>query len=396
MKTSLVLAFCAVLLLASPARAWNCSDPLAARVPVPTGTTGSFGDGDGQLFMGTGTEGVKGQLYECKVPTTNPPTKSKGAPIYQTQTQSQTATSSSNSSSASSSNSNSSSQGGNATGGSVSGSGNSQNTLKNSGNSSNTNTTSATGGAGGAGGQGGDATSSNNSSGNSSTYNSETNVAASRIPVQTAVGLAPPPTVPCAIGFGVGAQTMAFGISGSGAKVDKNCAGLETARSFASMGARQAYCKVMIKQKFAKEAGVTMEDCMTLPVVPQPVQIVPVVAAPVPQPQPQPVIIQVPAPQPAAAVQSTGSLQDLGSFKVTRSYSTNLCPTVQTILGPGGVQILNKAITLSDGGEVILIGNVYTTAVATNYLRKHGVNKVVIRAADEQDSSVAVQIWSVK
>jgi hypothetical protein len=44
MKTSLVLAFCAVLLLASPARAWNCSNPLAARVPVPTGTTGSFGD----------------------------------------------------------------------------------------------------------------------------------------------------------------------------------------------------------------------------------------------------------------------------------------------------------------------------------------------------------------
>jgi hypothetical protein len=61
MKPAL-LALLAVLFLASPAHAWNCSDPLAARVPVPAGTTGSYGDGDGQLFLGTGTEGVKGQL----------------------------------------------------------------------------------------------------------------------------------------------------------------------------------------------------------------------------------------------------------------------------------------------------------------------------------------------
>src|SRR5208282_434284 len=64
------------------------------------------------------------------------------------------------------------------------------------------------------------ATSSNNSSGNTSTYQSDTNVAASKIPVATALGIAPPPTVNCAAGFGVGAQTMAFGISGSGAKID--------------------------------------------------------------------------------------------------------------------------------------------------------------------------------
>jgi hypothetical protein len=378
MKTSLVLAFCAVLLLASPARAWNCSDPLAARVPVPTGTTGSFGDGDGQLFMGTGTEGVKGQLYECKVPTTTPnPPKTKGAPIYQNQSQTTSVNDTQNTSNQNSSSSGSSSK-------SSSNASSTNNNLTSNNNSLTASPIS-------------NATASGGASSSTSTYDSETNVAASRIPVQTAVGLAPPPTVPCAIGFGVGAQTMAFGISGSGAKIDKNCAGLETARSFAAAGSRIAYCKVMVNQKFAKAAGVTMADCMTLPVVSQIIPVAPVVAAPAPMtPQPQPVIIQVPVPQPVAAVQSTGSLQDLGSFKVTRSYSTNLCPTVQTILGPGGVQILNKAITLSDGGEVILIGNVYTTAVATNYLRKHGVNKVVIRAADEQDSSVAVQIWSVK
>lgn len=134
---------------------------------------------------------------------------------------------------------------------------------------------------------------------------------------------------------------------------------------------------------------------MTVPVV----AVVPQPA--VAQPQPIPIIIQappVPVPTPVApepVVRSTGSLQDLGSFKVTRSYSTNLCPTVQTILGPGGVQILNRAVTLAANGEVILIGNVYTTAVATSYLRKHGVSKVTIRAADEQDNSVAVQIWTV-
>jgi hypothetical protein len=53
-------------------------------------------------------------------------------------------------------------------------------------------------------------------------------------------------------------------------------------------------------------------------------------------------------------------------------------------------------VELSNQGEVILIGNVYTTAVATSYLRKHGVSKVVVKAADEQDSSVDVEIWSAE
>lgn len=408
MKTSLVVvALLAVLCLASPAHAWNCSDPLASRVPVPAGTTGSFGNGDGQLFMGTGTEGVKGQLYECKVPTPNP--KPTGAPISQTQnqtqTQTQTTSSTANSDSASksnaSSNSTSNAMGGNSTSTAVGGSATAQggssaiknsgnSTLTNSGNSSNTNSNTAEGG------QGGSATASatGNGVGNgngSNNTSSVTNVAAPRIPVETAVGIAPPPTVPCAIGFGLGAQTMAFGISGSGAKVDKNCAILETARSFASMNARLAYCKTMLINKYAKKAGITLEDCMFVPtpvLIPQPTVVVP-------QPQPL-VIIQAPPPEVVAPVQvtSVGTLTDLGSFKVTRSYSTNLCPTVQVVLGTNGVQILNKAIAL--GGEVTLIGNVYTTAVATSYLRKHGVSRVVVKAADEQDNSVAVQVWSVK
>lgn len=187
---------------------------------------------------------------------------------------------------------------------------------------------------------------------------------------------------------------MAFGGSLSGGKIDKNCAILETARSFASMNARLAYCKTMLINKFAKQAGITLEDCMRVPQA----AIIPAVQAPPPPVTPTPIIINLPPPAaivPAIQpVKSAGTLQDLGTFKVTRSYSTNLCPTVQTILGPGGIQILNRAVTLSENGEVILIGNVYTTAVATSYLRKHGVSRVVIRAADEQDSSVGVQIWS--
>jgi hypothetical protein len=198
------------------------------------------------------------------------------------------------------------------------------------------------------------------------------------------------------VGFGGGVQTMAVGGSFSAGKIDKNCAILETARSFASMNARLAYCKTMLIDKYAKKAGITLEDCMKVPVAA-------LAPAPVPQPAPpqviivpQPAPVALPTPQPVPVVKSSAMLRDLGTFRVTREYSTSACPTTRTILGAAGVQILDRAITLSSDGEVILIGNVYTTAVATNYLRKHGVNRVVIRASDEQNSSVGVQIWSAE
>src|SRR5208282_307679 len=58
-----------VLLSCGSALAWNCSDPLASRVDVgPVNPGGSAGDGDGQWFLGTGSEGVKGDYYVCQVP----------------------------------------------------------------------------------------------------------------------------------------------------------------------------------------------------------------------------------------------------------------------------------------------------------------------------------------
>lgn len=147
----------------------------------------------------------------------------------------------------------------------------------------------------------------------------------------------------------------------------------------------------MLIDKYAKKAGITLNDCMRIPVP----ALAPI---PIPQPPPQPqvIIVPAPAPQPVPVAKASGLLRDLGSFHVTRSYSAALCPTTRVILGSAGLQILDRAIVLASDGEVVLVGNVYTTAVATSYLRKHGISRVVVRAADEQDNTVEVQIWSVQ
>jgi hypothetical protein len=195
---------------------------------------------------------------------------------------------------------------------------------------------------------------------------------------------------------------MAFGISGSGAKIDKNCAGLETARSFASVGSLVSYCKVMVNRKYAKEAGVTLEDCMTT--------TRPTVAptAPAPQSAPAPITIilpptpvapvalsvgtqPTPTPAPAGLV-SSGVLRDLGEFTVTRLTSTGTCPSVAVQLGTRGINLLSKAIGI--GGEIILTGETRDVAVATGYLKRHGVTRVSVRLEDQ--ATVGVSVWEVK
>ena len=157
------------------------------------------------------------------------------------------------------------------------------------------------GGAGGAGGQGGSATggdakstSKSNSTavalaGSRSSANNNGNVNI-ETPRQTATAIAPNvyPTVPCFKGIGVAGQGPAFGFSFGGGKVDQNCTILETARSFAAVGNRLAYCKVMLTDKYVKKAGVTMEDCMFVPEA-----IAVEVAAPVVQAAPT-IIVNVP------------------------------------------------------------------------------------------------------
>lgn len=50
-----------------------------------------------------------------------------------------------------------------------------------------------------------------------------------------------------------------FGFSFGGGKIDENCARLEASRLAPSIVAR---CKIFITNKYAKEAGVTMDDCL--------------------------------------------------------------------------------------------------------------------------------------
>lgn len=378
MKTQLLrLAFALALLSAfcSNASAWNCSDPLAARVPVPAGTSGTFGNGDGQLFLGTGSEGVKGQLYECKVPTPDPTPKS-GVISKQKQDQNQTQNQNQNQN-----------QNQTATGGSVKDSGNSSSKSSSSSNSASNSTSSASNNGNG-----------NGNGSNNAQFSTETNVEAPKIPVASALAFASQATVSCFKGFGASGQTAPLGLGFTGGKIDQNCVILEAARLSAAVGNRLAFCKIYITHKAVRKAGVTLTDCMALQAVQTAPVIIPSPVAPVPQITvnvPAPVVQAAPAP---VAVASLATFTDLGSFRVNRSYSTGTCPTTKTVLGTAGITILDRAIKLADktDGEIILNGNVFTAGVATSYLRKRTRGKVSIQAADDQDGIVNVKVWSEK
>jgi len=107
--------------------------------------------------------------------------------------------------------------------------------------------------------------------------NTTTNVAAPKIPVNTAYAPSAFPTVPCFKGYGGGVQVAQAGVSFGGGKIDGNCAILETARSFGVAGSWLAYCKVMLTDKYVKAAGVTLQDCLDryVPTVPEPVAVIP-------------------------------------------------------------------------------------------------------------------------
>jgi len=126
---------------------------------------------------------------------------------------------------------------------------------------------------------------SNQSSGGSvsDVGNSQTTVEAPKIPVNTAV--APPvfSTTNCFKGFSAGGQTAVGGLSFGGGGIDKNCAAERVAQDYFAMGNRLAACKVITSTKASKDAGVTLADCMNVP-VPVVRTVVPVVSAPIPAP----------------------------------------------------------------------------------------------------------------
>ena len=251
MKKTMLLA---VILCAASAFGWNCTTPGQVRVQVPTGTVGSgTGDGSGQVVVDSGLTFICEALPTA---TTTPTT-----------TNSNTNNSASNSTSGASSTA--SATGGNS---SVNNSGNSTNTLsqsqKQQQNQSQSNTS----------------TNSNQSQGGnvSDVGNSVTTVEAPKIPVASAY--APPvfSSANCFKGFSAGAQTPLIGGSFGGGGIDKNCAALATSQNLYAMGSRLAACKIIVTTKAAKDAGVTLDDCMTVAQRQAPVVIAPPVAQPTP------------------------------------------------------------------------------------------------------------------
>lgn len=125
------------------------------------------------------------------------------------------------------------------------------------------------------------------------TYISE---AQKRAPVASAYA------APLAIGGGVCAYTpvsgagqfVSFGLSGSGAKIDKGCETRATADMFARMGLNYEACLIMVSQPAAVRAGLKAEVCdRTLPVlvssdISPSMSVAPVPVAPLPPLPPAP------------------------------------------------------------------------------------------------------------
>jgi len=145
------------------------------------------------------------------------------------------------------------------------------------------------------------ASAANNGNGSNNTT-SNTQVDASKIPVASALTPALLPSAPCIKSFGGGVQTMAVGGSFGAGKIDEGCDIRETARAFSGIS-KIAQCKLLINEKQAKKAGVTLEDCLgpvVVAVEQPPIPDVPV--APVVQSLPEPQVIVVPVTIPAPVV----------------------------------------------------------------------------------------------
>ena len=289
-------------------QAWNCTTPGQIRIQVPTGTVGNgTGDGSGQVVVDSGL------TFICEALPTAPATTPSTATSTSNSTSGANATSGS-SSSANASGGNATANGGTSSSKSgVSNSGNSNvkvsNSLANTNNLGQTQT------------QSNSSVNSNQSAGGSASNigNSVTNVAAPEIPANTAV--APPvfSTANCFKGMSVAGQAGIGGISFGGGKIDSNCAAERIAQDYFAMGNRLAACKVITSTKASKDAGVTLADCMNVP-VPVVRTVVPIVSTPAPAPikveitnnippAPAPIILHeemtVTAPRPQAKKRAT-------------------------------------------------------------------------------------------
>ena len=321
---ALLLAFSCTVASAWPScpGSWN---------QVSNGTAATGGSGQiGEIYTADGI------TWQCQSKTPTPPAGGNSGANSSSASNSTSTGGTSNAgstsvsgstSNASVSGSTSNASGGNATGGNaVANGGTSQSSSTSNGgsvSSKNTNNNTANGGAGGnaQGGAGGSSQSNSSASANgngngSNNFTTDTNVAASKIPVATAIGLAPSPTVTCLNSVGAGVQTMAVGGSLGFGHVDKNCAILETARAGALYGNKMAFCKVYLKDKYVKQSGLTLDECLVTPqpavVASQPVSL------PTPVAPTEVRIVTVPAPvvDPVPAISNVGTIHYIGEFKM--------------------------------------------------------------------------------
>jgi hypothetical protein len=232
-------------------------------------------------------------------------------------------------------------------------------------------TSQATGGQGGGGGS----------------VNITSNSTGDKLPVNTAYAAGAAPTVTCFKGGGVGIQGMSFGFSANGGKIDENCAILETARAALNSGSRRSFCKLFLIDKYAKKAGVTMEDCMGT----QPIPVPPPVIIPEPEPpvpvaaaEPEPVIVkqQPPVGWPTPTFSST--VRNVGS-----------CPAkywncVLRLLDKAVLQVQN-----TQDAKIVLEGPPLT-AKAVQYLRTRGIDPSRVTLHFSDIDTVGVETFVVE
>jgi hypothetical protein len=179
--------------------------------------------------------------------------------------------------------------------------------------------------------------------------------------------------------------------------VDKNCAILETARAGALYGNKMAFCKVYLKDKYVKQSGLTLDECL---VTPQPVVVA---SQPVSLPAPPvPVEVRVVMPDPiiqdpAPVVSNVATIHYIGDFKMDNIPGSGYCPTPKALVTPAGKSVLDLALeTVPDHGKIIIAGTPRNAIASMRYLSLHiPKERVMIRIDDNQDATVSVSTWEV-
>lgn len=372
------------LSVTSPTKAWNCpSGQQRVQAPSGTPTTTPYYDV------------VEGIAFICEPDTPTTPTTPSLSTQNQSQNQQQNNSQSQNSTTTSNSNATGGNSSSTANGGSsvLKNVGNSA--LTNSGNSSNknVNVNTATGGTGGSSSSQLTSTTSsqssaqnngNNSNNSSSTYNEVRQNPGAFAPANLN-------TAPCTKGFSGGGSTPAFAGTLGISTTDKGCDSRQTAVIFHGIGNDYAAAKVLCSTSAAKRAHLTLTDCLNIVVPPLPVQ------APVPAAQPVPTVIVVPAPAPVAAIvppaviapkETTSTLQEIGECKLVNSQITNVCK-----------RILDDAILRLNNlpNSTLRVTGPIEATQAVKYLKSRvSPSRVEYIFSDEQNSTIAFEIWSVR